>query len=551
VTPPSDIERLITLGLNRYGAGDIDGALVVWREALAIDPDNEQANSYVSYVQANYDTLSSGEHEVTQGDESPFGIEEEPEYQIEVVPGELVQRDTPPFMLDHPADPIMFDDAATQDSVKPLRSVDEDPEVEELEIEAEEPPMPEISFEDATREYHGTRKPEEPPAPVAVAHNEFDDTDFSETAGTSEYVPEQYNFQPEGTPVGFSNENTEIRKRDLGFVQPTGVPVADAPSVGNAPRIDNVTLGEGTGERDLLAGLPAPGPGPAGKPNQAEIETQEIPFVSSTKAITKETPDGGRPPSSSKAITKELPDPKRSPARRDSAELSQAEVMLPHSPTQDFAPKIDIGAPTRELGIRPPPRQSELAREMESPIDDDTPTRALRGVARPESANEHTKSDIVLPFDPIDARAAQILDEIDAAAPSDEPHDDRTRRRINSLLERAVAWNQTGETERAVCAVDLAISEDPNSALGQKLITRNRETIMGVFQGYLGDLDRQPQLAKPLHELSSAPISPRAAFLLSRIDGTLTIDELLDVSGMPRLEAYRHLCQLFLRGILR
>jgi hypothetical protein len=39
--------------------------------------------------------------------------------------------------------------------------------------------------------------------------------------------------------------------------------------------------------------------------------------------------------------------------------------------------------------------------------------------------------------------------------------------------------------------------------------------------------------------------------LLSRIDGTLTIDELLDVSGMPRLEAYRHLCQLYLRGILR
>ena len=49
----------------------------------------------------------------------------------------------------------------------------------------------------------------------------------------------------------------------------------------------------------------------------------------------------------------------------------------------------------------------------------------------------------------------------------------------------------------------------------------------------------------------SAPISPRAAFLLSRVDGTLSLDEILDVSGMPRLEAYRYLCQLFLRGILR
>jgi hypothetical protein len=74
---------------------------------------------------------------------------------------------------------------------------------------------------------------------------------------------------------------------------------------------------------------------------------------------------------------------------------------------------------------------------------------------------------------------------------------------------------------------------------------------MAVFQSFLGDLSRQPQLAKPLHELANAPISPRAAFLLSRIDGMLSIDEILDVSGMPRLEAYRHLCQLFLRGILR
>ena len=123
--------------------------------------------------------------------------------------------------------------------------------------------------------------------------------------------------------------------------------------------------------------------------------------------------------------------------------------------------------------------------------------------------------------------------------------------RITRLLELAGQWSEAGQLDKAVCAVDLALSEDPNSAIAQKLITRHKETVMALFQGYLGDLDRMPHLAKPLHELANAPISQRAAFLLSRIDGTLTIDELLDVSGMPRLEAYRHLCQLYLRGILR
>jgi hypothetical protein len=238
--------------------------------------------------------------------------------------------------------------------------------------------------------------------------------------------------------------------------------------------------------------------------------------------------------------------------------------MLPHAPTQELSIEALrarttnplVSAPTRELGLRPG------GRPLSNPDDDDAPTgqsdvRAIREAAtRHDGAvstpkNERTRHDLVLQFDPIVAAAAQIMDEVDAEAPSGESTEDQTRRRITRLLEKAGDWSEAGELDKAVTAVDLALSEDPNSALAQKLITRNKDTIMSLFQAYLGDLDRTPQLAKPLHELSKEPISPRAAFLLSRIDGMLTIDELLDVSGMPRMEAYRHLCQLFLRGILR
>nr|MDQ3369193.1 hypothetical protein [Myxococcota bacterium] len=194
-----------------------------------------------------------------------------------------------------------------------------------------------------------------------------------------------------------------------------------------------------------------------------------------------------------------------------------------------------VSAPTRDLGLR-----------------DQDPARRARRPGSVES--DGTSADIVLSFDPIAARAAQILDDIDDERPEGaqhEPKEDQTRRRITSLFDQAGTWSREGDLERAVAAVDLALSEDPNSALAQKLIHRNRDTMMTVFQAYLGDLQRQPQLARPLHELASAPISPRAAFLLSRVDGQLSIDEILDVCGMPRLEAYRYLCQLFLRGILR
>jgi hypothetical protein len=237
----------------------------------------------------------------------------------------------------------------------------------------------------------------------------------------------------------------------------------------------------------------------------------------------------------------------RSPAVAGDPALAAGSVRVP--PGEGSRPRTDlsqlVAAPTRDLGLRQ--GASLLSSE---PEDEPTMTAGSLGLPR-SSATTH--NDLVLPFDPIAARSAQILDAIDrrSPAPADEPREDRTRRRIAALFEHAVEWARAGELDRAVTAVDLALSEDPNSALAQKLILRNRDTTMNVFQAFLGDLHRTPVLARPLHELASSPISPRAAFLLSRVDGLLSLDEILDVSGMPSMEAYRYLCQLFLRGILR
>jgi hypothetical protein len=231
-------------------------------------------------------------------------------------------------------------------------------------------------------------------------------------------------------------------------------------------------------------------------------------------------------------------------------------AKLPARPTSEDNGGEDLpslSAPTRDLGLRPVGRAESPTMGDEEPTKESNVRQireeAARGRAQPRDGLPTRPEPAEL--DPVDARSAQILEEVDVGSSPDENKEDRTRRRISALIDRALAWNGIGEFDKAVAAVDLALSEDPNSALAQKMLHRNRDTIMTVFQNYIGDLQRTPALAKPLHELSNAPISPRAAFLLSRVDGTLSIDELLDVSGMPRLEAYRYLCQLFLRGILR
>lgn len=606
----TELDRLIEEGLTLYGQGELDGALLVWERALSIDPDNPQANSYVDYVRMNYEMLTT---DAGHDESAPFGIAaDEPEYQIEILPGEAKPEPGAPMYMD-PGDEGWYmdrepDRAGLAPSNRPSeetidKQIEADPPPVMLELEADEPPLPEpviepggVNFEDATREYEprmirATRASTGEPLPKAresetPAINDL----FAQETATGE-------FQPEGTPgfgspddvKSFATQVTDVKKRDLGFIKPTQ---ARAPSDPGTPDPDELPAPPVTRARKLSSQAPPTLQMTLRTPTDTDATPVPPPPASSDIALSYEDPRDD----SSDDLIASLPSPKKAHVTRDlpskivppaSSTASQARISLesfdlgepelppevnvsftsppepqapepPATSTRDFSDKPTaeirhrpraeqdplISAPTRELGLRSPANQR--ARTEDEPTGAKAPLdpRGLR-------ADPGTNADIVLPFDPIDARTQRILEDVDEDAPANEAPDDRTRRRITGLLERATEWSKGTDLDRAVAAVDLALSEDPNSALAQKLIHRNRETIMSVFQSFLGDLERQPVLARPLHELAAAPISPRAAFLLSRVDGTLSLDEILDVSGMPRLEAYRYLCQLFLRGILR
>jgi hypothetical protein len=67
----------------------------------------------------------------------------------------------------------------------------------------------------------------------------------------------------------------------------------------------------------------------------------------------------------------------------------------------------------------------------------------------------------------------------------------------------------------------------------------------------LEDPYRVPALARSMDELGSVPMEEGARTLLPWIDGRMSVAQILQQSGMHRLEAYHHLCQLMLRGIVQ
>ncbi len=598
----SEIEQLIGDGLDRYGRGDLEGALREWERALVIDPENPQAASYVDYVRMNYELLTAEVQGRVPDAAVPFGIsDDDEEYSIEIVAGEVQLRgqgaQAAPTFMDPADEGWIFDeepiarpslgsfDEATHE-FDPQRTVSAGhvglDDAAEIVVETIELPDPWAIAKPGDPDDLGDPDDAGYPAdPRKLAVRSVpEDPDDPADSGEEEFAPQTTEGfgarQDIATPQAFAQQPTALRARDLGFIKATATtvaPVIPEAATPTQPRRSTevsselkVTLRtprtpvESAAEPadDLISSLPSPRPHHSllvTLPGLGSATHEPAPAAASlaeARSLTRQHPPVTRPP----AISEEMP-ALGSSATGDfdlktlqRANPAGAHAMVGAADRHVLTSKLEVlrdvdvplmSAPTRDLGIRPP---SGLAARVQAALEE-------AGGDGEDEHREGTVTDAVLPFDPIDARSAQILADLGEAPPSNEPKEDRTKRRIVALFERATEWSRAGELDKAVAAIDLALSEDPNSALAQKLIQRNRDTVQAVFQAFLGDLERQPQLARPLRELARAPISPRAAFLLSRVDGMLTLDEILDVSGMPRLEAYRHLCQLYLRGILR
>lgn len=185
--------------------------------------------------------------------------------------------------------------------------------------------------------------------------------------------------------------------------------------------------------------------------------------------------------------------------------------------------------------------------------DDEVTSHYERSPDRQWSQSSQTPADMASgesafpKFDRIERDLKNALEEL---APATESSSERTRRRLLGLLDSAERARVAGDFERAVIALELAFAEDPDSPVTHKLRQLHHDAICQTFQDFLGDLYVAPTLGVDLQQLKYEHIDARAAFLLSRVDGMLNLVELLDVAGMPRIEALMYTSSMVLRGIL-
>ena len=203
------------------------------------------------------------------------------------------------------------------------------------------------------------------------------------------------------------------------------------------------------------------------------------------------------------------------------AEIGPEALRPPRSPRQSHVPASTMpplsqqvwGTPSQESDDQP-----TVMRSYVPPADDDQPT-VLRSYVPP--AGDDDQPTMLRSYaPPVD----------------DDDDDDRARVYVYSAEEIA-GLGDLGDLD-VPFAGERSVAPPPGGGDAD------------VYLAALGGLGVVPRPVLPHGRVTDLPLGVEAAFVLSRIDGESSVEDILDISGLSRLTTLRILHELMQKGLL-
>jgi hypothetical protein len=107
-----------------------------------------------------------------------------------------------------------------------------------------------------------------------------------------------------------------------------------------------------------------------------------------------------------------------------------------------------------------------------------------------------------------------------------------------------------GDFSGALVLAEGILETDAGNREAERLAEKCREVLAKMYLARIGSLDQVVKVIVADDQLRWLSLDHRAGFLLSLVDGTSRVEDLLDISGMPRLEALRILYTLLEQGAI-
>jgi len=268
-------------------------------------------------------------------------------------------------------------------------------------------------------------------------------------------------------------------------------------------------------------------------------------------AVTDESPKRKRGVRPKPAVDEQNDRPTLSPpfdveafARAATAAPSQgpggSRLPGPTAPAPPFEPELREEQITLTNEVELERARSQSARRTEPPRAN-TPSALSIANAHAPSAPNIPAQRVLSPT----SIEAAVLGAI-ATSPGPEITERTIDDPIAEMSERFSLGDYTGALEMA----ELILAEDPSNLEAAECGENCRTVLESMYVARLAPLDRAPIVVVPRTQMRWLSIDHRAGFVLSLIDGSSTVETILDVSGMPKLDALRILHELVQQKIV-
>jgi hypothetical protein len=114
------------------------------------------------------------------------------------------------------------------------------------------------------------------------------------------------------------------------------------------------------------------------------------------------------------------------------------------------------------------------------------------------------------------------------------------------MRERFSLGDYTGALEMS----ELILAQEPDNLEAAECGENCRSVLEQMYAARLGPLERVPMVVVPRTQMRWLSMDHRAGFILSLIDGSSSVELILDVCGMPKLDALRILQELVQQKIV-
>jgi hypothetical protein len=266
-----------------------------------------------------------------------------------------------------------------------------------------------------------------------------------------------------------------------------------------------------------------------------------------------EPPDSGRPALLPRGAPGDLLSPHSmptvspEPGARYSSEADPrmpARVPLPgRGPTPEAVRKHTVPEPLVERNL------TRIEAGDPSPVD----RLAERGRHRDRRDREEDPMEVSLepeshsPLDLVETYRRSVANMPAVRGPEPEqPEKSRDSGNLQDMQDRYAVGDFTG----ALVVAESLLDADPENEDAKRYAQSCREVLTQMYAARIGPMDQVATVAVPPEQITWLSLDHRAGFLLSLVDGVSSIEEILDISGMTRLDALRIMYTLVQQNVI-